>query len=147
GDQAVVLMQVLPMVCEDEIRRQLMLQFLEVLLHLHAGVREEAVPELVDDDCLILHIRQKGVGAAPCLVSPIAVRAEHDPGKARPGILLAQSQDRASATDLNVVTVCSETQYIQWPRTRIVIEDDAQHYRPGGVVTAGSARGLEGGNP
>lgn len=106
--QAMVLMQVMSIMCEDDVGSY-GFELFEIFLDLDPDVRKETIPKALDDDFLLLHRAQEGIragyrfGGARGVVCP-----EHDPMEACAGILLDQFQKSAAATDFDVVAVCTE---------------------------------------
>src|SRR3990172_8835261 len=79
GNYPVILVQIVTVMGEDEIGRHSFLQQLEVVLDLAADVREEAVPETLDENVLLSCSREKNIGAVDGLAPPLCIRAEHNP--------------------------------------------------------------------
>src|SRR4029453_6685298 len=63
GDQAMVLMEIVAVVGEDEIRGDPFFQLFEEALYLVSEVREEACLEIPDQNLLLLRARQEDLGA------------------------------------------------------------------------------------
>ena len=107
ADQAVVLVEVVPGVREDELGVDARLEILEDILHLGGRVRQVSVPERVDLDRSIPGIRQHLRGARAGLVTSLAGRSEDDPVDRDVGLRVTEREDGAAAADLEVVGVSS----------------------------------------
>ncbi len=79
ADEAVVLVEIVTRMCQDEIRVDPGLQALEDVLHRAALVGQIAVAKREDLDRRIVNARQELLCAASRLVNTIAVGREHDP--------------------------------------------------------------------
>src|SRR5215831_4310316 len=77
--KAVILMEVVAGVSEDDLRVDAPLEPLEDLLDLPADIRQKAVPELMDLDTRDSGVLQEGSCARTRLVLAGAGRGEHDP--------------------------------------------------------------------
>src|SRR5882724_2563514 len=107
--QAMVLVEIVAIRREDDVRRRLDLQPFEEFLDALALVREEPIPEIGDDDFLPLRARQNLLGARDGFLGPPPARPENDPADTRLLVLAQQPQDRPAAADLDVITVRAET--------------------------------------
>src|SRR4029434_6486030 len=74
GDQPVVLMEVVAVVGEHEVRGSRTLELLEGLLDSRPVVRQEPITEFLDDDLGFRRAAQEPLGAAPCLVLSLCLR-------------------------------------------------------------------------
>src|SRR3954451_22104966 len=100
-------MQVLAVVREDQVRRDLRLEVLEKVLDRAAVVWKEAVAELADDDVPAGGPVEERLGAAVNLLGARVPRAEHHPPHLDRRKRLDQMEDRSAATDLDVVGVAT----------------------------------------
>jgi hypothetical protein len=110
GEQAVVLMEILTVVREDEVRLRLLPETVEPLLDLGRDVREVAAPKRLDLYACTGAARKEGVRRDARLRSAFLVRAEDDPVHVQGRIRLEQPQQRPAAADLDVVAVRPDAQ-------------------------------------
>jgi hypothetical protein len=80
ADYPMILVQIVPVMGEDDIGRHSLLQRLEVFFDLPANVREEPVSEVFDENFLPGRSREEDVGAFLGLAPPLFASAEHNPG-------------------------------------------------------------------
>src|SRR5437773_839324 len=113
GHQAMVLVEIVAIRREDDVRRRLDLQPFEELLDTLALIREEPIPEIGDDDFLPLRARQKLLGARDGFLVPPTAGRQNDPADARLLVLVQEPQDRPATADLDVVAVRAEAQQAQ----------------------------------
>ena len=121
-----ILVPIVAIVREDEIRRKLLLQLLEAILHFPAPRRQEPVAELVDEDRLVFHAGQQGVGALERLALARRLAAEDDPVEGHLPRLPDQLGDRAAAADLDVVGMRAHAQDAPNPAPELV-DPDGRH--------------------
>src|SRR5713226_4443625 len=107
-----VLVKVVPVVCKDDVRRDFLLEALEIYFYVRACVGEKTGLEVLDDDTFRFRALEKNLRALLRFLRPPFVGAEDDPVNARLLILLKQSEDGSSASDLNVIGVSPKTQHI-----------------------------------
>ena len=108
ADESMILMEIMPIVREDDVRVDESLQVLEDVLDLATEVREEAVSKSMDD-----HVRpacrlQKDVPALPRLRLAHALRTQHDPRHLELRLCTCQRQQRGPTADLDVVRMRSD---------------------------------------
>src|SRR6185503_9634270 len=111
-DQSVILVPILAVMGEDEVRRHPPLDLLEEALHRLPRVRQEAVPEVLDHDLLPLDVAQDGTGARQRFRPSPRVRREDDPRDGGRVTVLEKLEDRPTAADLDVVTVRTEAEHM-----------------------------------
>src|SRR5689334_5264687 len=114
-DQAVVLMRILAVMGEDEIRRDLPLQLLEHRLDLAADVGQKAVRESLQEQKLQAFGTGKQRSGPARLLLPFSDSAEYHPVELAVGILPGQLENGPPAPDFNVVGMASEAQDLQRP--------------------------------
>src|SRR5688572_11954327 len=109
-DGAVVLVPVIPIVGEDQIRIDVLLELLEELLDVGSLVREKAVPEIRHDDLLLFGaLKEKGrAGAGFPLTFPWG--AEHHPRHMQVATRAKQLRDRPAAANFDIVRMSPQTQ-------------------------------------
>src|SRR3954467_2612725 len=101
ANEQVILMKIVPKMGEDKIGRESFLEALENLFDRRANVREEAVPERLDDDSFVARAIEEGPGAALGFASAVRIRAKNEPVEFDFVGALEQPENRATATDLN----------------------------------------------
>jgi hypothetical protein len=113
ANKSMILVSILKMMGKDQIRHKHPLNLLEVLLDFASDVREEPVPEILRYDSLALASLKKPCGAPPSFFCASRVGAENYPKKVHFGIFLQHSQDGATTTDFDIVTMGAKTKYVQ----------------------------------
>lgn len=89
-DQAVVLVEILPMRGENQVRKDGGSQLVEERHQVGAKVGEHALLEVLRDDLCLPRPGQERVGTLQRLVLPLAGGAQHHPVHADVGVLLEQ---------------------------------------------------------
>src|SRR5262249_19828690 len=102
----------MPVMGENEIGRDFLLQLLEARFYLGADIWEEAIAEAVYADGLLLCMLQKQIGALQRFLGALAIGAEDDPCEDQVVVLSGQTQDRSPTSNLYVVAVRAETEYV-----------------------------------
>src|SRR5437899_2560376 len=105
-----VLMQIISVMSEHKIRRDVAFQFFEASFDFTSSVGEKTVRKVFDSDILRSGLLQKNVGALTSLDRSLIIGAKNNPIHSRPLVGFKQSQDCPSATYFDVVTVCSQAQ-------------------------------------
>src|ERR1700675_4509464 len=100
-----ILVQVFAVVREDQVRRNLATQLLDVLFDPPAHKREVTVAKLLDHNPLRMCAPQENLCAAFGLAGARGCGAEDAPMDGDVGILFGELQERAATTDLDVVSV------------------------------------------
>src|SRR5258706_9714548 len=118
GNQPVVLVEVIAIMRQDEIRDVLSFEFLEEILYVSPYIWEIAVSEFLDHDLFFPRIRQEQVCALECFCPSLPGCRDHDPNYFRSRVIIEESQNRAAAADFDVVAVGSEAQD---PEDRITV--------------------------
>src|SRR6266404_782302 len=108
--EAMVLVQIVSVVREDDVRRYPPLQVLEELLDLAADVWKETVPEALHDDVLMLRVGEDTVAGGYRLAVALPTGTQHDPVDLGFVMGREQTQERPAAADLDVVAVGADTQ-------------------------------------
>ena len=85
--KAVVLMEVLAIMCQDEIRRGFSLQFFEEIFYLSPNVGEKSISKPFDSDFFSSRIRQKEICTLDRFIHPLLSRSQHDPAHSHLGVL------------------------------------------------------------
>ena len=93
ASQPVVLVQVVALMSEDQVRRELRLEAVEELLDRAALVRKERIAEIPDDDPRRAEAGREVGSAPPSLLRTLAVAGQDDPQDLGLGIGLRQPQD------------------------------------------------------
>src|SRR5262249_47237871 len=88
-----------------------LLEPLEHVLHLPSAIREVAVSELVDANVDFAHAYEERVGGSLCLVAAGAARRKHHPGDVESRDRSRERQERASASDLDVVCMAADREH------------------------------------
>jgi hypothetical protein len=104
-----ILVQIVTLVREDEIGRDVLLQPLEEFLHVSADVREETVLEVGHDDLRAADALEKGLRAATSFSGTVSVGAQDDPPDVKVCVSLRQAEDRPAAPDFDVVCVRADS--------------------------------------
>ncbi len=110
---SMILMQVVPIVREDQIRAYPLFKTFKETLDLFTPVGKEAFFELFRDNGLLLRVSEKSPCAGQRLTPPLPRRAQYHP---RDVAILAGAQetkDRATTTNFDVVGVRPQTQHRQ----------------------------------
>jgi hypothetical protein len=121
-----ILMKIHSVVRQDEIRSDLAFQPLEEILDIRSAVREETVPEALDEEPTLACAPKERLAAQTSLIGTFSRGAQDHPGDdaAREG--LRQLQDGPAAADLDVVRVSPEGEDLE--RTPpIPTQRNAQH--------------------
>src|SRR6476469_3283586 len=113
ASQPVVLVQVVALMSEDQVRRELRLEAVEELLDRAALVRKERIAKIPDDDPRCAEAGREVGSALPRLLRTLAVAGQDDPQDLGLGISLRQPQDRRAAADLDVVWVGTDREHAQ----------------------------------
>src|SRR6266702_7257421 len=105
-----ILVQIVPVVCQDQVRNKFFLQFLKLHLNLWLKRREKAVAVVSDRDLLGLGAFKEQ--ARPFYRFPFSygIRAEHLPRNLPFRVLLQQPQDRPATSDFDVFSMRSQAQ-------------------------------------
>ena len=110
GEEAMVLVAIGKEVRKHQVGLDLLLQRFEAMLDSLTLGGEEGVPEISDNHSLLASAFQEGARAGPGLAPPGRPGAEYHPPDIQAGPLLNQLQNRAPATDLDVIGMRSEAQ-------------------------------------
>lgn len=113
GYQPVILMRVIVIVSEDEIRGDCLFQLLEDGLYFGAHKWHESVRERFQQRRFQTGRARKQRGRAARLRFPGTNGAEHDPVKHATGVLVHQAKDRAPTADFDIVRMAAQTQNLQ----------------------------------
>src|SRR2546425_1214421 len=116
-----VLMQVLTVVRQNDVRKVFSFELLEEILYFGSYVRKIAVPKFLDDDLFSSCIRQKQIGTLNSLGPSLTGGPQDDPAHVRSGVFFKQSENCAATADLDVVGVGPERQDLLRPNS--VLED------------------------
>ena len=98
-----ILMAVLPVVGQHQIRRRIAFQPLEDLLDLGTLVRKETVTKMLDADAFATGSLQKHRGAPPGFLFPFRVCRKYHPVDLNLAEALNQAEEQSAAPDLDVV--------------------------------------------
>jgi hypothetical protein len=110
-----ILMRVLALMGEHDIRIDLLLDLFESGFHFGANERHKAVGEFFEHESL------EAIGAGKRFRGSLRLRfanshgVEDNPVKRAVGILIDEAEDGAAATNLNVVGMGTETQNLEGP--------------------------------
>ena len=117
-DETVVLMPVVVVVGENEVRREARLEVLEGFLDELALERKKSVAKPMNDDfALGAGAGQEHLSRASRFLDPLGVlAAEHHPFHFELGVGLGQIQNRAAGPDFDVVAMGAETKQALHPR-------------------------------
>src|SRR3989344_5523455 len=109
-DEPMVLMQIVAIVGEDQVRLHSAPQFFEIVLDLLADVREEAVLEVLDDDLARTRARQEKRRALLRFPGALRIGTEDHPVKLQVRVVLNELENGSTAADLDVVAMCAQAQ-------------------------------------
>src|SRR5947208_1015975 len=105
-----VLMPVIAIMGQDNVGRETFLERLNVLLDRRSVVREETVAETFHQNLAFSRALKKETSALKRFFFPLSVRTQNHPGNFQLWMFLEPAEDRASAADLNIVGVGTQTQ-------------------------------------
>jgi hypothetical protein len=108
--QTVILMEIVTVVRKYQIRRKIGFYLLEALLDFRSTIGKKAIAQTVYDNRPIGDIFQKRSGAFPGFLLAPLVGAKDNPTNRQLAVQARQTQDSATATDLNVVTVRAQAE-------------------------------------
>ena len=100
---AMVLVPVVPVVREDEVRQNNLFEFLEGFLDFCSFVGKEAVAKALDDNLLAVRVLQKEGRAVARLAFALASGTENDPEKLQVAPRGEHLQNGSPAADFNIV--------------------------------------------
>src|SRR5215510_1899009 len=95
---------------KNQVRTHFRLELFKELLDGFTTVREKAFLEFLGDNRFAAGIEEEASAARQGLASSFRIRAKHDPGDIAVLVPAQQTQNGTSASNLNVIRVCSETQ-------------------------------------
>jgi len=110
GDQAMILVQVHPIVSEDQIRVKIFFQSLEEFLDLAPLIRKEPVPIVFHNDFVTSGPFQKEPSRLQSFPATGRSGAKYNPGNLQARILVEKTQNRPATTDLDIVAVSTKAQ-------------------------------------
>ena len=110
--QTVVLVRIVRLVGEYQVRRNQLLQFFKNSLHFGAVIGHESVGKFLQDETIDMRAAKR-LRRELCLRPTNANGAEDDPVKGDGGVLLDEAQNRAAAADLDVVGMRTEAQNLK----------------------------------
>jgi hypothetical protein len=113
-----VLMAVVPRVCEDDVWLEITRETFERILDCCEVGREISIPEVVQLNGILRLRSEELSGSTPCLTRPVTRRTEHYPTELRLSSTSRQLEQRAPAADFYVIRVRAETQYPKCRRGR-----------------------------
>src|SRR6266446_8565531 len=105
-----VLMQIVAIMRQNEIRRQLMFQLFKIFLEFTPCIREESISKIFNDDGLGFRMAQEHFGAFMGFVCSLLIRAKNNPMAYRVFLCFQQPQYCSATSYFDIVTVCPETQ-------------------------------------
>ena len=111
GQNAMVLMTIVTVMSENQIRLDLFLQPFEELLDGLALGREKSVSKILDHHLLLGGAPQESLRTRPCLTPTCGDGAEDDPSHIQAGLVSKQLQDSASAADFDIIGVRPKTEH------------------------------------
>ena len=111
ADDAMILVQVVAVVGEHDIRSDVRRQRLHVVLHLAPEVREVALAERRDAHVDLGAVFEKGVGRDRGFFDSLVVAAQDHP-VAGDGTRLHELEQRRAATDLDVVGMRADAEHV-----------------------------------
>lgn len=127
----VILVAVIPIVGEDQIRLKGSLDLLEIFLDVLALERKETALESLDDNSLPSGPAQEGSRARAGFPRTAALRAEHHPPNVELAVISDQLEQRSATTNLDVVRVRTQAKDVL-----DVIETELDH------ITQAAAAGV-----
>src|SRR3954451_22339928 len=107
GDQPVILVEVVALVGEDDVGREV-LHRLDAVLHRRPEIGQVAVAELVQDDFRARDALEQVLRAGAGLARPLAARAEHHPPHLERRRAMLELEQRPRAPQLDVVGMAAE---------------------------------------
>jgi hypothetical protein len=107
----VILVEVVPVMREYEVRRYVPLQAFEAFLYRSSVVREEAVGEIMNRHELLARAREKALSSQARFLGSKRRRTEHNPMHRQAGVFLHEAKKRSATSDLDVVAVGSQAKY------------------------------------
>ncbi len=110
GKHPMVLVTVVPVMGEYQVRSEIRFQLLEEFLDLGTDEWKEGVAEVAHDDPFVSSPSKKRGSTSIGFLLALRARAEHHPSNVKAGILGKQRKNRATATDLDVIAVRTEAQ-------------------------------------
>src|SRR5512132_589415 len=110
-NRAVVLVQVLPVMREHEVRKYVPLQVLEAFFYRGTLVGKETVGELVNRHAFFASAEEKAPSSQARFLGAQRRRTEHDPVHRQAGVLFQQAKQRSAASDLDVVAMGSQAEH------------------------------------
>ena len=110
---AVILMEIGPLVGEDQIWRQLALELLEEPLDLGTVIGEVPVAEVLEDHALARGVAEQRVGALTRFGGASGLACQDDPADLRQRSLFDQLEDCPPAADLDVVRMGADREQPQ----------------------------------
>src|ERR1700693_1172342 len=105
-----VLVTVVTIMSEDDVRRKPFLEVFEVFFDLGSAVRKKTIAKIFDYDCLLARSLQKQSGAFEGFFLPYAAGTQHDPVEFQIGVLLEPAKNGAAATDFNIIGMRAQAQ-------------------------------------
>src|SRR5581483_996837 len=132
GEQPVILVSVLPVVSEDQVRIGLPFELFEQVLHLVAHERQEAVGKGAENLFAERAGGRKQLGTADRFGAPLILSTENHPMNSRTGMPLSQREQRTSAADFDVVGMGPQAQNLE-RRPAAPIQAEMDHACPTGT--------------
>src|ERR1700733_9646426 len=109
ASESVVLVQVVPVMSKDQIRRDPLLHLFEETLHFCALIGQEAILEFLDQDLFASRLLQKRLGASAGLFGPRLGGAEFHPENGGVTVLREQPQNGAATANFDIVAMRAQT--------------------------------------
>jgi hypothetical protein len=108
GKDPVVLVAVIPIMSEYQVRLKLALELLEKFFDFLALEREEAAPKVLDQDLTFARVPQELLGTRPGFLGATTFSAKDYPEAMQTGHFPCHSENRSSAADLDIIGVRPE---------------------------------------
>src|ERR1700690_562881 len=105
-----VLVAVMPVVSQDKVGREPLLQSLKILLDRSPVIGKEAVPEILDNNFSFPRLLKEEIRALERFFLTLPTRAQDYPVNFQACIFLEPAKNGSSATDFNVVGVGAEAE-------------------------------------
>src|SRR6266851_4513062 len=109
-NHAMILMEIVPIVRQDQVWIELLLEFFEFPFDSRMKRRKETVPKFLDRHFFFLCLGKENVSRPKRFSLPDWSRAENIPVDHRPGMLAKQTQNGSAAPDFNVITVRTQAE-------------------------------------
>src|SRR5882762_5005419 len=109
-DHAVILMKVVTIVRQNQVGNKFLLETFKLTFDPRLKRREKAVAIVPDHDLLLLGGCKEEIGRPQRLSFPDGGRTEHFPINLKLLILLQEAQERASASNFNIIAMRTQAQ-------------------------------------